>query len=481
MARPKLKPFGSAALDDYKKLFDWGINHESRHRIARFRTWERCRLYGVGEQWLESDTDNELSSRIGISPSWKPRQVTEQNWIPMPVQNEFPAPIQNEVSRLLGVGSKPYVRPTGSDTMTVKGADLGRDALRNRLEELNWIETQHRALHSMVSYGTMILKSWWELDYTKTIRSGVKGAMRCPSCGFVLSAPTTGLDKIGPMLEERPQIGARVEIIEETVTVKGCLSCDEDKWENYSPSEEEAVSGKDAFGRPLGEDLPLGDTALSVVDVYSFFPQNSGVGKTDEKLEEWFEEHVESVDWVRAHYKNGYKVRPDSSKDIIKYHPGFGSVLSASGDASLDGLYDDHVIVKEWHKKPWVEPGPNGEPVVTRGRSVVYAGGVVLLDADYLLPNDAEEGPDVPRVSYVSVPWEIRDGEVFGIGASEYMFSGQDIINTTLSQVQNARHHFGSPKILAPRGMDLEFAGVQDSGYDGDIYYFTPQNPGEKP
>jgi hypothetical protein len=104
----------------------------------------------------------------------------------------------------------------------------------------------------------------------------------------------------------------------------------------------------------------------------------------------------------------------------------------------------------------------------------VMANGVVLLAGDFMIESKRSKGRFIPRVHYDSTVWEIRLKELFGIGAGELILSNQDSINTTLAQVQDARHRFGSPKILAVEGMDLTYAGFADTGYNSDIWYYRP-------
>jgi hypothetical protein len=131
----------------------------------------------------------------------------------------------------------------------------------------------------------------------------------------------------------------------------------------------------------------------------------------------------------------------------------------------------------EFHKKPWVDE--NGK--LNKGRSLVMAGDVVLLDGDLLIESRNRPGHFIPRVHYEYIPWELRDRETFGISAAEWMFSDQDSINTRASQVQYARHVFGNPKIMAPEGCDFTYAGFSNTGYSSDIWYYRPGPGGEKP
>ena len=477
-----------ATKEDYLKFLKWGINHNNTARRGHFVVWERCRLYVVGEQWLE-DNESDWASRLGFSPALKPRQVDDKSWYPMPVQNEMCAPIQNEVARLMGAGSKPYIRPSRSDSRRVKAAELSKEVLSNRLNQLCWVSKQHRAINNMVTYGTMILKSWWELDFTDMVTLPGKGVHSCPDCGAMVGTLTPPVDKAAQFLGDNPLKVPAIQMPsqfsqEDKATVTACLSCDSlQPLVPAQPSPEQAQQ-TDSLGMPLGDKVPRGDTQISVVAVYDFFPENAGIGLEANDVTEWFEERIESVEWIRKHYLNGYKVKPQVSIDIGRYHPCVGSAAGFVNVDKKDGLFEAHAVVREYHQQPVVVVDDQGNPTINKGRSIVMAGEeIVLLDDDYMIDSENAPGELIPRVVYTITPFEIRDREVWGVSASEYMFSLQDTINTTLSQVQDARHRMGSPKILATEGMDLGFAGFADTGYDGDILYFKPDtsSPMAKP
>jgi hypothetical protein len=472
MARPKLPDKNKATKEDYIAFVKWGIKHNSSPRRGHFRTWEQCRLYPIGEQWL-TDNSGEFDSRMGTAPALKPIQVPKGQWYPMPVQNELAAPLQNEVANLMGAGSKAYVRPSRSDSKRVKAAEMSRDVLSDRLTQLGWISTQHRGLNSLVQYGTMVLKSWWELDFTDMVQIPAKGAHRCPACGSMLSDLAAPADKASEFVKTNPERASAITVSDTEATVVSCLSCDAGQPLSPFQPDPEQISMLDVFGRTMYEEVPRGDTAISVVSVYDFFPENQGLGIEDKNLTEWWEERIESVDWIRSHYREGYKVKPETI-DVARYHPCVGSAQGFQNSDEKDGTWEHHAIVREFHKKPWVEVDEQGNPKANRGRSIIVSNGVVLLDDDYMRESLNHPGVFIPRVVYTTTPWEIREREIFGVSLPEYCFSGQDTINTTLSQVEDARHKMGSPRIKATEGMEISFAGFEETGYPSDIVRFIP-------
>ncbi len=491
--RPKLPPRvgdgeeSPASPQDYLKFLKWGINHQNRPRLIRFRTWEMARLYESGEQWLEDERD-EIAQRTGFSSTLRPRRVDSKDWFPMPTQNEFPAPRQNEIARLMGAGSRPYVRPSSADNKNVKAAEMGRDVLRNRLSELCWTETEHRATHNCGLYGTMILKSYWELDFTKMVRIPVEGVVKCPVCGSMYAGTDVSAEHYGPFAQQNPEKALLLGAAADVAQLFRCIGdncAGGSPLEQYQPNPDEMM-GQDIFGRSFSEEVPKGDTQLVALMPYDFYPENCGIGVTQQSMLEWFEERLESIDWVRSHFKNGYKVKPQSvPADIARFHPGAGALAGTVLSDSKQGIYENHVVVREFHKLPWVEVDDDGNPKANRGRSIIVAGegtgAHVLLDGDYLVESLNNPGTFIPRVVVETVPWEIRDREIWGMSISEYLFDAQDNINTTLSQVQDTRHRLGSPKILATPDMDLQFSGFEDTGYGSTVIYYRPGEKGEKP
>jgi hypothetical protein len=516
MARPPIPAPDHEGKWDAGRIaafLDHVLRHDTAYRILRYRIWELCRLYLQSEQWVEPDYTEDVTR----SPFFKPMEVDGTNWTAMPVQNEMVAPIQNEVARLMGQGSRPYVRPDNDAPQTVKACKLGKDVLQDRLEKLAWTEVEHEGSHGQALYGTWVIRSASEIDYTKTKPVPRKTALRCASCDFTMAEPAIPDERAEAFLASRPDaVAAQVveppnnEFLPRTVkaSAKGCLTCpprreavtemipetghtvpamDEfgqpivrdlgpEPLQPFVPTREQAESGTDHFGRRLGEDLPSIETTLRNVPLFDYFPQNGGLNVTQQSCQEWGEEHVESLDWITAHYENGGLVKPEDASTLMRWHPIVGgSHYYFGGGMGPDvSMFDTHSRVREWHKAPWRELQPDGTLKLNRGRSFVMSNGVVLLAGDFLIESRRRPGRFIPRVHYDSSPWEIRLKEIFGIGAGELMLGTQDIINTLLAQVQDARHRFGSPKLLAAEGMDLTYAGFADTGYNSDIWYYRP-------
>lgn len=513
MPRPPLPAKAKGTPANLRHFLDRVLQRDTSYRIERFRTWEQARHYKLNDQWIEADYTDDPTR----TPFWKPIEVDQSNWMPMPVRNHMVAPLQNEKSRLVGSGSRPYVRVEDDNPKSEKAAKIGRDVLMDRLEKHHWIEMEDEGCDGLVSYGTWVMKAYWDIDFTKTVKIPITSGVKCPSCDFRLADPSIPeKDVRGKLLD--PDFQSRVEIrttadpnnnlVPPKFKVKAthCLTCqpvapapmmdgetgepmlDElmqpvmsegqpvPELQPFVPTDEEAKREFDAYKRPLGEDVSIGDTGLRNVPVFDYFPQNGGLQVSARTCEEHGEEHIESLEWIRAHYKNGDKVTAEDAEELMRWHPivgGSAHFFAGVGGEPDPSLLANHARVREFHKEPYLEL-TDGKVKKNLGRSIIMAGNVVLLDADYLIPSETSPGEYIPRVVYDSVPWELRDGELWGVGAAEFLFSIQDSINTRRSQVEDARHRFGSPKLLAVDGMDLMYAGFTDTGYNSDIWYYRP-------
>ncbi|MGH7273538.1 MAG: hypothetical protein ACREIQ_03650, partial [Nitrospiria bacterium] len=226
----------------------------------------------------------------------------------------------------------------------------------------------------------------------------------------------------------------------------------------------EATTGKDALGRPLGTAQPLGDWLLTVADPYGMHPKNLGFMMTPGNINEWREVHVETLDWVAMHYpEKAAQVKPERPDVIAKYSPVLGApdLFSSIIDAKI---MKDCVRVMEWHKKPWMEEfkGPDGTISyrLNKGRSMVLAHNVILLDAPYLIPSPVDPSKELARVEMDYIPWEVQDGGRYlqGMSLWQLLFDPQDNANEIRSQVQSVRQRMAVPLYLALKSHNLELA-----------------------
>lgn len=490
----RIPPPGSSP-ETLRAFLDRQINYESPIRIERMRTWELARLMYANLQWLEEDLS--WGSDPTHSPFLRPMQVTGADWFPMPVCNELTPAIQNDVVRLVQRGTRGHVRADDSDPRKVRAAKVGWDVLNDRLRSLDWAPKDHDWCHQISLYGTGVLKAWVDFDSTRTVPLPLKGALQCPECDFKLASPDVeddDLESVMGMAEDDIMVGrpprAGVETAYEndvptfSASVTRCLTCPAAPAAPLLVPFEppvEALSSRpdDYFGRPLYEDVPLVDVDLRVVPTYDYFPQNNGVGRIAD-FQERAEAHIETLEWIRAHYANGVHVKADNPWSMLRWHPLLGGSYTYGGSPLSDPtLYKNHAVVKEFHCGPYLDE--NGE-FQRRGRSIVMANNVVLLDGDYLIPSRLDPERTIKRCVYLPVQWDLRDGLSWGLSCAELLMPTQVRINVRLSQVETVRHLWANPRILAEEGADLMFQGGAELGdYQGSVLIYRPQVGGEAP
>jgi hypothetical protein len=504
-----LPPIGSLDYATAKKAIEDGLYYD--HPLyARWRsTWRRAELYDQGLQWLQKgpaafDGPGYLSQWASIY-----YEPADPNFIPTPVFNEGHGARINESARIGRPNYRPVVRPKAEiPTYTVKqAAKRATDALRHRLREMGWDKQAYTLYYHIPVYGGAWLKSEWEQTWDKTTPVPVPEAVGCPNsgggmstrpapveapnvgeefndpaggsgtpegtvsvpdgrepCPFVLSSANIPMEMAGKASWIGSELAPGDDETGSFVALQCPLCPDHPTLVPFQPTLSEAATGKDALGRPLGTAQPLGDWQLKVASPYDVHVRNLGFMQAPGEIKEWREVHVETLDWVALHYpEKAAKVKPDRPDIIAKYHPilgapdVYGSILDAR-------ILRDSVRVMEWHREPWMEltKGPEGNSLyrLNQGRSIVIAGGEVLLDGPYMLDSLTEPGKKVPRVRLDYIPWEIKDGGryVQGMSLWELLFDPQDNVNEIRSQAQSVRQRMALPLYVALKSHNLEMS-----------------------
>jgi hypothetical protein len=493
--------------------------YEHEYQIRKYTRWRRADLFKQAVQWLQKS----FNSEAGVSMHYAPlsfKSDEDPDYIPTPVYDEFSAPINNEAARLGRPEYKPYVRPRGERPNAIirTGAKRGEEVLDSMLRDMRWPEQQELGNLAMPLYGGWYLLSYWDQSWEKTTKLPVDGAVRCPECKFKLASPELSEKQAQPFLD-RDSVKPKVEVAENgdpkfSYEATECLTCEPKTssrvevvddgmggmtptvvetttpvpaLEPFTPVDQE-LEQNDHFGRPLGEDVPLGEWKLKTLSPYDVFLPNLGIDVSPSDIGEFTYIHVESLDWIRNRYENGRHVKPESHEALMKYHPIAGE-RAVYHSAGLHGmrLFTKHCRVKEIHKKPWREEvfDERGECVglkMNRGRSVIMAGDVLLFDGDYLMESKVNPGKFIARVSLDYATNEPRSGgrEFDGMSMAERMFDPCMNGNEIHSQVQDARVHEGSPKWRVTRGMNLDY---ETSGGAGSrvVWDVDPSNPDKEP
>jgi hypothetical protein len=511
---------------EIRAFLDRKAPYEHPLRIRRHRTWRKADLYLQSVQHLIPSYNTDVTRTV----HWTERlfRPDDPNAVPLPVYNEMAARIQNEAARLGRPEYKPYVRPTGENpnAKTKEAAKFSGNLLVAQLDEMKWA-TRVAApghLHGPL-YGAWILKSWWDVSLEKPVRIPKKGTARCPECDFKTAGQEldeegfTAVDQKFPGKVTRKKRPDTPDV--EDYSVDHCLTCEDHGEEEtvdqpamdemgmpmldelgqpvmtpvtqtvrkpgppaleaYTPIDQELYE-QDSFGRDLGEDVGLGEWRCKTVSPYDLFGENLWIDVDPTEWKEIAEVHVESLDWIRARFpEKATLVKTENVDALLRWHPIGGERAVFYGSAGASGLFKNHCRVKEYHKKPFMEW--DGEAWrLNKGRSIMMAGDVVLLDGPFLLESKVNPGTFIPRVHYDYAAWELRSGgrEGDGFAMSELLFDPQDNINECKSQTQDTRQRMSVPKFRVTRGMNFDF---EQTGNAGSNYVWTPddQYPGATP
>lgn len=475
-----IPPTGTALEDELDRVVTSRILYRNLLWMSMMSTWRKAELYDQNEQIIRQA----FSAYNGTAPyQWvtDPVDPDDPQALPRPVFNYGLAPRINETARLGRPRYQPQCRPNvdNASILTRLACRRMTNALLSDLYRMRWSTDADIGNFRMPVHGTWIIKSWWEQSWDDVVNTPVQGAQACPRnpgvqadkmmpgepCDFMLAGKTMKPDEARNLGVALPSEREEPEEITH-VDVQSCPQCeDHPPLVEYKPSQEEIDGGrKDKIGRPMGEARPIGRWTMRTCSPYDIFLPNLGVGIRYDNLREWTEVHVESLDWVALHYpEQADRVKRENQAKLMEYHPIGGSpALYGRGEAGA--LFNNHVRVKEFHQKPGMEKGPDGKFRLNKGRSIVIANGVKLMDADYLMPSLTQPGQFVERAWLELIPWEFRDGALFvyGMGMWDAMYGAQDTINDTMGQVQAVNQRLAVPVYVTDKSASLEMPEMQE-------------------
>jgi hypothetical protein len=443
------KPHATAC----RTFLDSGYRYETAKRAELERGWNRARLYDASKQWLRP-----LLAWGGnrFWFAWEPALVSGRNdKYPRPVRNLFSPCIQDEVSRLIGVGSRPYVRL--DDPEKEDGAVLARQVMTDRHERYAWETKNRRGSYTMALFGQWIHMSRILSDRLAMPPGPVLGALKCRACGASLaSREITGQQALEHQGAARQVFGEQP-----SWEIASCPRCGGDLQE-FAPDRKAWEGQSDLLGRPMSQPTPTIIHQSEVLLPYSFFPGNQGVGyEVDDnpdggpQMEECWLRVPRTLEYFRRYYERGREVQKNDRYELFRHHPVFNGVSGLTIGA--EGVWDNHNMEDIYVGKPSMD--------FPRGRLIVMAGEQLLVD-DELFFKDTE----IPRVDVRVAQWEVRAGEIWGKPLSEDLYSPQDNVNATLSLAMDIQGKYVNPKVILHKGMDLQFTGGSRSPYSGDIW-----------
>lgn len=481
-------PAKGSDASTHRAFFEHYFDYQSTYRAQLAREWSLAKSFVESMQWVRL-----ADSRVDPRRAFRWTQQNPSEDIPKPVQNEILGLFDNEVAKLGRRQSKPYVRPLSTSTESRGGASAANDILNDHLDRvIKWPRLRRKGIFQEVLYGLGVWKSYWDLDYRKTVKVGAAGAVKCssPDCSFVLrstqvkDSEASQIPMGAPVTKqygiEQSEGGSSTGVVNHRA--EACFNCG-------SPLEpaqllpEEALSQQDSLGRPLFDEHPMGDAAVECVSPFDFFPGNEGIDQDPETCEEFGQETPRDLDWVANHYdvevrEDGYyyrgeRILPEDPVHIAQRHPILGESGYWSGGprSALDrNLYRNHILVREYYRLP--------SRRFPEGIARVMAGRHLLMDDDLMIPSRINPGALVPRAKFCISRFWPRDGELFAMGLCVPLFSPQMRINMTYSQVVANRETSGTDALLLTKGMRLLSPGW-NKNYAGRtaVVELDPEHP----
>ena len=477
-----------ASEADILRFRDRVINRWSTYRNQHMGRIALSFWYYLGRQWAEFDAEAAFDGVRGAIL----RDVDTSD-LPRPVTNEISPAMEEEMIALVGRKWVATNTPTSNDPRIKAAAQVAKDQLNYRLEQLKWpMKRRQTALHFAVG-GTGLIYSSWDKSYFNLRTVGAPSAVYCGSCSLKLYSPDVPLATFQAGIEGMPF--SHAESAKELPLGEGegleagkggsdedarmmrisyCPRCQEaSELKPYTVPEEEATGSDDILGRPLGIQEPRGGTEIEIDVPFEFYPQNGGVRVSPYDLKRWGRRKIRSLEWLEERYPHlAHLVEPDPPSELLYDDPMLGewSILG-NWSASLDsGILDNHALVDEVVEEPSFR-----HPM---GRYVVATKDLVLEDSNLLEEQyDEDEGEKlyVPRVQMSVSRYKIRPLEIWGTSGPDEAISPQNRLNGLDAQVIEARLRMGGPNMFMHPDMWVDNPIRMESSYGlGKIFFFNP-------
>jgi hypothetical protein len=468
--------------DGEEGAIDFRNHHFAEYNTYRIRQMQRivrAIFYDLGRQWIELDT--QLSAgEGGRGYHFREQQGSAGVDMPRPVTNHVAPAIDVEFATLAKRQWQPKIPTFSRDPRMEAAAKVANEVLSDRLKKLGWDDLRDRHIRNMITMGTSILKSYWDESFYETSWVSEQEAAVCNQCHRMFASKEVPAGLPEHWAEGKDY--ADFEETPDTVELGNCPNCGST---DIGPLEldEETSHQTDMFGRPLGRNVPKGNTAIEVLTPFEYYPQNCGIFHTSQSVKMHGVSKIRSLDWVEEHYPEyADQIEPEDPVELLRDHPILGEWdYMGRYDVGLDaGVLDQHVRVYEMYQEPTYR-FPKGRAIVIIGKTQ----NLVVENGDLIKEVTGADGKTacVPKVCFASAVWKPREGEFWGKSLVDDLISPQNRINGIDAQVIEARERMGSPNLIVPEDADLQ-GPESRSGYGSAklfTYNLSALNPSAKP
>lgn len=476
-------PPKGASESDLLSIRDRTINRWSTYRNQHMGRIALSFWYYLGRQWATFDAEAAFDGVRGAIL----REVDDGD-IPRPVTNEISPAMEEEMIALVGRKWVVTNTPTSNDPRIKAAAQVAKDQLNYRLEQIKWPKKRRQAALHFAVGGTGILYSAWDKSYFDLRTIGAPTAVYCESCKNKLYSPEIPIDVFRNGIGGRPFSHAEsakempfesgMSESDRSVEISYCPFCQEaHPLKPYTPTEDEARDGDDLLGRSLGIQEPRGGTDIEIDIPFEFYPQNGGARVSPYDLKRWGRRKIRSLEWIEERYPHLVSlIEPDTPSELLYDDPMLGewSILGHWSPVLDSGILDNHALVDEVVEQPSFRH--------PRGRYLVATKDIVLEDSDLLEEQYDEAGDEklyVPRVSVSIARYKIRPLEIWGTSGPEEVISPQNRENGIDSQLIETRLRIGSPNLFMLDDMWVDNPMRMETEGLGKVFLFKPslQNP----
>ena len=438
-------------------------------------------LYKHGQQWIERDDQAITDGARGFA--WRAMQPNAEIERPMPVDNRITASIDTEFATLSKRQWQPKIPTYSRDPRREASAKVAGDILKDRLKKLRWDDLRDQFILNDITHGTAILKSFWNESYYETTWISSPNAMICQQCERTLSSPQVPSSLVSMLQGGRTVSMDSFRGLPVDAELANCPMCAGP----LTPLEfhdEQSARGVDMFNRPMGQEVPKGNTDLEIISAFEYYPQNSGIYVSPQTIKQHGICKVRSLDWVEEHFPElEGKVDPEPPEELLRYHPTLGQwdYLGRFHPGWDSGMFDCHVRVFEMYSDPSYSY-PEGRSIIVVGRRQdLIARNEPLIRS--IVDEETGQEVKVPTTTLAIAVWKPVEDVLWGRGLPDDIISPQNRLNGIDSQTIEARERMGAPNLIIPE--DADFQGPEfDSSYGvGKIirYQLSAISPNAKP